>query len=308
MVEVGAVVIGNGIISGIVLGTLFSLMALGLTLIFATVRILNFAHGMFFTLGEFVVWWLVAPRFTEFGGFEPYASGLLLPFGIAFALGLGALFVVGVGTERLLIRPLRKKPGWEMTTLVATIALATVIESGTLLGFGYKTKKFDPIVEGVLNIVPGVTITNTEIAQFVIAIGVLIALQAFLRRNRQGLAMRAVSQDTEMGTLLGVRVNTTYLYAFAISAVLAALAGILLSNVLLIDSTVGTVPMLKAFIIIIFGGIGSVTGTLYAAFILGFIESFTALFIGLAWALPVEFAVMVIVLAIRPQGLFGFKE
>ena len=306
MVELTSIV--QGALSGIVLGSLFSLMAMGLTLIFSTVRILNFAHGAFFTWGAFVVWWLVAPKESKFGGLEPYASGLLLPFFAAFAIGLGALFVMGAGTERGLIRPLRTKPSWEMTTLVATIALAILMQNLALLSFGARTKQFEPLLPGTISFGGGLFLTYAQIGQFVIAIVVLVIMQLFLRRNRQGLAMRAVSQDTEVATILGVRVNTTYLYAFAISTVLAALAGILLSNLLFISADGGTLPMLKAFIIIIFGGIGSITGTIYASFILGFIESYTATFIGIAWALPVEFAVMVVVLAIRPQGLFGFKE
>ncbi len=306
MVELNT--IAQGALSGIILGSLFALMAMGLTLIFSTVRILNFAHGAFFTWGAYIVWWLVSAKESKFGGVEPYASGLLLPFFAAFAIGLGTLFVMGAGTERGIIRPLRTKPSWEMTTLVATIALAILMQNTALISFGGRTKQFDPLVPGTISLGSGLFLTYAQIGQFVIAIAVLSLMQLFLRRNRQGLAMRAVSQDTEVARILGVRVNTVYLYAFGISTVLAALAGILLSNLLFVSPDVGLLPMLKAFIIIIFGGIGSITGTMYASFIIGFIESFTALFIGIAWALPVEFAVMVVVLAIRPQGLFGFKE
>ena len=309
MVLFGPEALGQTAISGIILGSLFALMAMGLTLVYATIRILNFSHGGLFTWGAFMVWWLVAPRVTATLGPDPYVSGLVLPFFFALPIALGIMLAMGMGIQQGIIRPLLTGDRLRYLNIVfATIALGLVLEGLSLLAFGPRTKNFVLIPRESWDIGANLYITNEQVAQLAIAVLALALMHVFLKRHRHGLAMRAVSQDTEMANLVGVRVRRIFLYTFAISTILAALSGILLSNIIFISPAVGLLPMTKAFIIIIFGGIGSITGTVYASYVLGFIEAFTALFIGIAWALPVEFAFMVIVLALRPQGLFGFKE
>ena len=295
-------------IGTIVLGTLYALMALGFTLIYSTVRILNFAHGGFYMLGAMIVWYVSAAEAPA-----GYAGAYLLtplngPLWLGFALGIGAMFAAGVAVQRgINIRLMGRIRGWELNTLVVLFALAMIIQSGTIVTLGPFTRDFSPIAQGFL-ISGRLNISYAELARFAIAIAVLLALQVFLKKSRHGLATRAVAQDAEVASVCSVKIANIYLLVFGIGAALAAIAGILLSNLIFIAPEGGWLPLIRAFIIVIFGGIGSVPGTIIAAFLLAAIEQYVALIIGFTWAFPVAFAVMILILIIRPQGLFGLRE
>lgn len=302
--------------SGIVIGSVLALLATGLTMIFATTRIVNFMHGAFFMLGAYLVWYLAAGHVSGTGGFVSYrffsgflgSSGLMLPFVVAAVVGVIVLFFLGSGYERIIIRPLRQRQGWEYPVLFVTIALAVAVESATLIAFGPRPRTYaNPIYPaGAFRPAEGVFITNAEITMFSIAIGVLLLLQLFLKRHRIGMAMRAVSQDGVMALLCGVTITTIFLLTFGLSAALAGLSGILMLSI--IDPTVGLLVTWRVFIIVVLGGMGNVTGTIYAAFIVGIIEAFTALLLGSAWVLPLEFGIMIAIIILRPHGLFGLRE
>lgn len=311
MVLLTLVVFASAVWSGIVLGSAFALLATGLTMIFATARILNFTHGAFFMWGAYIVWWLSASQISATGGFVN-SSGLMLPFIVSVFIAFGALFLFGSATERAVLRPLRNKPGWMLITLFATMVLAGLWEKGTLLTFGPRPKTYiAPLLpQGTITLgdLAGelMFITYAQISIFAVAVTVLLLLRLFLKANRHGLAMRAIPQDRIMATLCGVKVFSMYVLTFGLSAVLAGLSGILL--LVVIDPNVGFGVTWLAFIIVIFGGIGSVTGTIYASFIIGLIIVFTELLLGTTWAFPLELALILLVLAFRPRGLLGQKE
>jgi branched-chain amino acid transport system permease protein len=297
----------NTLVSGIVLGSMYALLAMGLSLIYSTVRVLNFAHGAFFMIGGFVAWTLTTPRVASSQATQQGLTGLTLPFGVGLAAAVGVILLMGLGTQKALVGPLLRRPGWVFTTLVTTLSLATILEglAEYLFGGGYRAPP-DPL-QGVFSI-SGVNIAYAEILQFVIAVGVLAFIQVFLKRTRYGLAMRAVAQDREAANLCRINTGQVHLYAFGLGSMLAAVAGVLLSNLLFVSPIVGLTALNFAFIIIVFGGIGSVTGTLVAAFIFSFVQAYLSLILDPTWALTAAFAMMILVLAFRPQGLFGFKE
>ncbi len=300
------------LLSTIILGSLYTLMAMGLTLIYSTIRVLNFAHGAFFMAGAYIVWWLNTPASATrlFGTIIP-VSGLEIPLLLAAIPAVIIMFGAGVATQRVLIRPLIRKPNALITTLVATLALATILESvATLIFGGGRFSYVSELVGGDNRFagLPGLVITNVEILQFGVAIGVLVVVYLFLKRSRIGIGMRAVAQDLDAASLCGINTQTVYLLTFGIGAALAALAGFLLTNIVFLSPQVGATPLVIAFIVVVFGGIGSIPGTIIASYLVAAVQQYVTLALDPSWGLSFAFILMIAVLIVRPRGLFGFKE
>jgi branched-chain amino acid transport system permease protein len=260
------------LISGIMLGAIYALLAFGLSLVYGVTRILNFAYGAIYTVGGYLVWVLTV-------------GYLELSYEIAFLILIPTLFVLGMVLERLVIRPLRWKPGWNITTMMVTLGVAFFINNASLIAFGPENKVLLPLVPGKFEAF-GIVLSYHKIVIFVLAIVLVLALELFLRKTRYGQAMRAVAQDMQGANMVGINVNQIFGYAFGLSAVLAGLAGVMLAPILLISPFVGWSPFLKAFVIVVLGGLGSTRGTLAAAFILAIIESYTMFWIGASWTMP----------------------
>jgi branched-chain amino acid transport system permease protein len=292
------------LISGVILGSLYALMAMGLTLIYSTVRVLNFAHGAFFMAGAYIVWWLNTPHTA----FTPPTSGLEAPLAIALVPSVIIIFGVGVATQRALIKPLIRRPNPLITTLVSTLALAFILESVATLIFGGSRVQFaSEIAVGDIRFA-GVILTYAELVQFFVAVGVLVALQVFLKRSRIGIGMRAVAQDLDAASLCSINTESVFFITFGIGAALAAVAGFLLTNIVFISPSVGWTPLTIAFIVVVFGGIGSVPGTIVAAYVVAMVQQYVTLLLDASWGLTFAFVLMIIALIIRPRGLFGFTE
>ena len=298
------------LLSAIILGSLYALMAMGLTLIYSTIRILNFAHGAFFMAGAYIVWWLNTPQsyLSRLGLGSLGVSGLQIPLLVAVIPAVIIIFGAGVLTQRAVILPLIKKPNPLITTLVATLALATILESvATVIFGGGRFSYAQELVVG--NVRFGeLIVTYVEIIQFAVAIGVLAALYFFLKKSRIGIGMRAVAQDLDAASLCGINTQTVYLLTFGIGAALAALAGFLLTNTIFLSPSVGATPLTIAFIVVVFGGIGSVPGTVIASYVVALVQQYVTLVLDPSWGLSFAFILMIAVLIIRPRGLFGFRE
>ncbi len=297
------------LLSTIILGSLYALMAMGLTLVYSTVRVLNFAHGAFFMAGAYIVWWLNTPESaTRLFGTSIPTSNLMLPLFVALIPAVFIMFGAGVVTQKVLIRPLIRKPNTLITTLVATLALATVLESVATLIFG--GGRFSYAAELAVGDIrfAGLIITYAEILQFAVAIAVLVALYLFLKKSRIGIGMRAVAQDLDAASLSGINTQTVYLLTFGIGAALAAIAGFLLTNTVFLSPSVGATPLVIAFIVVVFGGIGSVPGTIVASYVVALVQQYVTLVLDPSWGLSFAFILMIAVLIIRPRGLFGFRE
>lgn len=297
------------LLSALILGSLYALMAMGLTLIYSTIRVLNFAHGAFFMAGAYIVWWLNTPASaTRLFGTSIPTSNLMLPLFVALIPAVLIMFGAGVVTQRALIRPLIRKQNPLITTLVATLALAAVLESvATLIFGGGRFSYTEELAVGDIRFA-GLVITYAEIIQFVVAIGVMVVLYFFLKRSRIGLGMRAVAQDIDAASLCGINTQTVYLLTFGIGAALAAIAGFLLTNTVFLSPSVGAAPLTIAFIVVVFGGIGSVPGTIIASYVVALVQQYVTLVLDPSWGLSFAFILMIAVLIIRPRGLFGFRE
>ena len=279
------------LISGIMLGAVYALLAFGLSLVYGVTRILNFAYGAIYAVGGYLAWVLTV-------------GYLELSYAVTFLILIPALFVLGMALERLVIRPLRWKPGWNITTMMVTLGLAFFIDNANLIGFGPENKVLPPLVPGKLEAF-GFVLSYHKIVIFILAIVFVLGFELFLRKTRYGRAMRAVAQDMQGANMVGINVNQIFGYAFGLSAVLAGLAGVLLAPIHLISPFVGWVPFLKAFVIVVLGGLGSTRGTLVAAFILGIIEAYTTFWVGASWTIPMWLITLLVILIFRPSGLFG---
>ncbi|TPJ73542.1 branched-chain amino acid ABC transporter permease [Mesorhizobium sp. B2-7-1] len=280
------------LLGGIVLGALYALMATGLALVWTTLGIFNFAHGTFIALGAYIAWQIAS---TEASG-----AGLLA----GAAVSIIGMFVIGMLVYYLLIKPFERSPDIVVKSVITTLAGATILENVINLVWGPRNKQLSPLLGGDMSIL-GITISRNEMAVVALAIVILAALGVFLQRAPLGRAMRAVAQNREAAQLMGIDVERLYAIAFGLSAALAALAGILIGSIRFMNPSMGSDPLMKALIVVIFGGIARFTGPIYAAFIVGLLEAVMTYLVGLYWSPTVLFAIMIVVLVAKPEGLFG---
>lgn len=276
---------------GLTLGAIYCVFAVGLSLVYGTGRVLNFAHGSIYMAGAYLAWVL--------------SVGMLnLSYLYTLLILVPVMFGFGMLIERVLIRPLRRHDDWQTKTMLMTLGLAFVIDNANLMMFGSHSKLLPPLVEGTVSIV-GVTVSMHRVMVFILALGIVLALELFLRFTRHGQAMRAVAQDQLAANMVGINVHRVFGYTFGISVVLAGLAGVLLAPMYMVSPFGGWEPFLKAFVIVVFGGLGSTRGVLLAAFILGVMEAFVTVWVGSSWIMPIWLLTLLIVLMVRPQGLLG---
>ena len=280
------------LLGGIVLGALYALMATGLALVWTTLGIFNFAHGTFIALGAYIAWQIAS---TEASG-----AGLLAGAGVSII----GMFVIGMFVYYLLIKPFERNPDIVVKSVITTLAGATILENVVNLVWGPRNKQLSPLLGGDMSVL-GITISRNEMAVVALALVILAALGVFLQRAPLGRAMRAVAQNREAAQLMGIDVERLYAIAFGLSAALAALAGILIGSIRFMNPSMGSDPLMKALIVVIFGGIARFTGPIYAAFIVGLLEAVMTYLVGLYWSPTVLFAIMIVVLVAKPEGLFG---
>lgn len=278
---------------GILFGSVYGLMALGLTLVWGAVRLLNLAHGAIFIVGAYTAYWVV--------------STLHLPILAALPVGVMVAATFASAMHVLFIRPVIGKTGFDNATLVATIGLSISVSAAVLIIFNPEYKVVPPVLGGSHNMV-GVQITNQGLLVVATSLALFAFVYLFLTYSRQGMAIRAVSQQRDAASLMSIPVVRTYGVVIAISGALAGLAGVLLSPFFFLNPSSGFNPMIQALIVTIFGGLGSVRGALVAGFVLGIFESFVEVYLGVAWALPGVFLLIILMLIVRPNGLFGIGE
>lgn len=279
--------------SGILYGSVYGLMALGLTVIWGAMRLLNLAHGSLYLVGGYVAWMVV--------------NQLTLPLEVAVPLAIAGAALAGLIMYGVFIRPLVGRPSWDSATLIATVGVGIAIEAAALLVYGPQVKDFPRIVDGAF-IVERVLITHHGLLVIGVAAVCLLGVNAYMRLSRRGMAIRAVSQDVDAARLMGIPIDATFAIVIALSAGLAGLAGVLLSATFYLSPTSGFRPMILAVVVTILGGLGSIKGTVVAAYSIGVIESFVNVYAGPSWGLPVLFVTMIVVLTVRPNGLFGVGE
>lgn len=278
------------VVSALVLGSLYAIMAVGLAVVWQALGIFNFAHGLFMTLGAYVAWQVAS------------GAGWGLWPGIAAAVAASA--VVGAIACELLVRPFLGRKDVVLVAVITTLAGATLIESGVLLAWGGRPKQLPPLSTGTVDIF-GAALSAHEATIVVVTPLILLGVWLFLGRTRTGAALRAVAQNHEAAALMGLPAARLYALAFALAAGLAAVAGIFLGAIRFMSPAMGGDPLLKAMVVVIFGGVARFAGPVAAAYLIGLAEAVSTYAIGLYWTPSVLFLFMIGTLMLRPQGLFG---
>jgi branched-chain amino acid transport system permease protein len=268
-----------------------SLVAVGLVLIFGVMGVINFAHGELFMLGAYVVVALYADQG--------------LPFLMAVAAGLVFVGLVGLGMERALFRPLRDNP---LGGLVASIGFLMILQALAAMGFGVRMEHIPPVTQEVIVFSGKVRLPLPRLFVIIAAVVLLTALWLFLKRTRFGWALRASAQDPEAAALQGISINQTARIAMFIGAGLAGIAGALTAPLVSVNPHMGHSVIVTAFIVIIVGGIGSLEGAVVAAVAYSFVNTVVTTFWDGVIADIVGLSLMLVVLIVRPTGLFGTAE
>jgi branched-chain amino acid transport system permease protein len=277
----------QSVMNGLTMGMIYVLIALGLTLLYSIMHIVNFAHGEIYMLGGFVSYYLV----TQFG-FNYFVS---LP------ITMGILFVVGIVLERLLFSRVR---GNFMLCLLVTLGLSLIFQSLGWTFFGTEDVSIPSPISGVFKF-GGMFIPKQRLLSAVIGLFLVVLLYLLIYRTKIGRHMQAIEQDSEAAELFGVNVNLVNMVALGIGFALAAVGGALIGAIFVLNPSVGLAPMLKAFVIIILGGLGSIGGCIAAGLLLGLIDSVVATMLGANLAYAIVFAILILIIIIRPRGFAG---
>jgi branched-chain amino acid transport system permease protein len=280
------------IISGLTNGSVYALMAVGLTLVYGVSKAFNFAYGSFFSMGGYLAWLLIVPLGVIGGYFS------------IFVIAIPVLLIIGYGVERAIVAPLRKRSDWEIKVMMITLGLALLLDNSYQVGFGARMKSLPAMVEGAM-ILGDVILSYQDMVIFFLSIGGIVCFRWILNNTRIGMAVRAVAQNPAGAQIVGIPKDVIFGATFAISTVMVGIGGILLSQKYFVSPTGGWDILVKSWVITAFGGMGSIRGSLYAAFILGMLEAFVGWIFGMTWVLFAMFGVLLIILAVRPQGLLG---
>ena len=274
--------------NGIMLGAVYSLVALGLTLIYGILHVPNFAHGHKYMWAAFTSLFLVVTFHTNYW--------------VSLVMAMIIMGLVGAGVERLVYRPLRDMP--HINSFIAAIGLLLVLESLSLIVWGADFRRFPATYETPINIL-GVAITLQRLLVIVGAALLIILLQLFIKRTWLGASIEAVAQNPEGAQLVGISIDRVSSLTFGIGTALAAAAATLIAPIFLVYPTMGSMPNLKAFVVIIIGGMGSIPGAVIGGFMLGLIESLGGGYISTDYKDLFAFGALVTFLTFRPLGLFG---
>ncbi len=281
------------LISGLSLGSVYALIALGYTMVYGIAKMLNFAHGDVIMIGAFSTYTICNTM-----GLPPVAGGVA---------AVVICTLLGVCIEKVAYKPLRKASS-PLAVLITAIGVSYLLQNVALLIFGTNTKAFSSVVS--MNAIKladeQITVTGETIVTIISCIIIMAGLMFFIKKTRAGQAMLAVSEDKGAAQLMGINVNGTIALTFAIGSALAAIAGVLLCSAYpSLDPYTGSMPGIKAFVAAVFGGIGSIPGAFIGGILLGIIEIFAKAYISSQMADAIVFAILIVILLIKPTGLFG---
>lgn len=284
-------IIAEALLNGLMLGAVYALIALGLTLIYGVLHIVNFAHGALLTVAMFGVWLLF-----EHGGVDPYLSILILA---------PAMFLIGYAAQRWIIGP--ASHGSDNSILLVTLGLSIIIENGLLATFASDTRTIDtPYAFAVVELGP-LLLSFPRVAGLFVALATALVLWVILERTDVGRAIRAVAKEKLGAALVGIEVSHVYAVTFALGCACLAVAAALLMPVFYVSPTTGGAFVLVAFTIVVLGGMGSIVGALVGGLLIGVVEAACSLFFGDSLGQIGIFVIFILVLLFRPTGLFGAR-
>ena len=275
------------LIVGAVSSAIYAMLAVGFTLIFGVARVLNLAHGSFYALGAYGAYF--------------FTSTLKMPLLPGALLSVALVAAFGIGVERVLIRPMRKS---QLAVLMISLAVALVVEQALFLTFGSEYRNVPAFVDTKFRI-GNVDIGGARLLALGVSVVLIGALWLFIQKTRVGSAILAISQDPVAAQYMGIPSDRIFAVVMGLSAALAAAAGILAGPFLTVQPTMWLLPIVKAFAIVVVGGLGSIPGSILAALMLGYAETIVGYTISTSWTEIVSVLATLLMLVIRPAGIFG---
>lgn len=278
--------------SGLSLGSIYAIIALGYTMVYGIAKMLNFAHGDVIMIGSYIAFITINQM------------GISIP--LAIIIAALSCTIIGIVIERVAYKPLRNATS--LAVLITAIGVSYFLQNIALLIFGANTKSFKSVVpfEPIKLFNGELTIPSVTIVTIMVCIVIMIALTLFINKTKFGQAMLAVSEDKVASTFMGIDVNNTIALTFAIGSFLAAIAGVLLCSAYpVLSPTTGAMPGIKAFVAAVLGGIGSIPGAFIGGILLGLLESFSKAYISSQLSDAIVFSVLIVVLLVRPTGILG---
>jgi branched-chain amino acid transport system permease protein len=278
-------------ISSFAIGSIYALMALGLSMLWSTLDLINFAHGSIMILGAYIFVYILMST-----------NNLLLAFS-----AIPIVFLFGIAIYKMIFEKMLKTEDSILKNALITLVLGAMIEQLLNIYFGGTYEKIPEFIVGYVSI-GNLKIATQYIVISFISLGLLILLYLFIFYTKYGLAIRAVGQNLQESLLCGLNIKNIYAVTVGIGFVLASIAGILSGSIYIFNPVSGRIPLLISYIIVIFGGVGSFTGTLVASYIIALLYVGSSYYIGGSWSLFVAYLMMLLILAIRPYGIFGAKR
>jgi branched-chain amino acid transport system permease protein len=276
---------------GVASGCIYILLATGLNIIFGVMKLVNFAHGQLLMIGAYIAFTVAI-----LSGLNAY---------IAILVAMGVVALIGIGLERFTFRKVLGTD--KLNEIFVSLGLIYVFENAATLLWGNTTRQIPSPLQGLQVSIGQIIISYDRLSSILIVVVILVALFLLLRKTKIGLAMRATSQKSSASMLMGVNIEKIYVFTFALGAALAGAAGALYGILFNFNPTIGALPTIKAFAIIIIGGLGSIPGAVIGGLLYGIAENTAVYFLGGVWQDAVAFALLIIVLVIRPTGIFGEK-
>ena len=278
------------VINGVQVGSIYALVALGYTMVYGIVKLLNFAHGDFIMVGAYISLFAM--------------TGTGMPIWLAAIIAVAGCALLGVLTEKIAYKPLRNSP--KLSVLITAIAVSLLLENLFLLLFSSSPKPYPNAINFPSIDVGPIQVSGVTLMTILLSAVSMIALQLFVKKTRMGRAMRAVSEDAQAATLMGVSVNKTISLTFAIGSGLSAIAAVMYCSAYpMVEPYMGSMLGLKAFIAAVLGGIGIIPGAMLGGFVIGLIESLTKAYISSQLADAMVFGILIVVLLVKPAGIFG---
>jgi len=280
------------VVNGLIIGGGYALMGIGLTLIFGIMRVVNFAHGEFYMLGAFLL-------FTGFSlfGVNFFAAGLLAVVGVS---------LVGAVVERLILRPLRNQS--IEIPMLAMVALSVILQNAAILIWDPSPKTVKPPFSAIPVVLGAIYVMPIRIFAGLTAVALIVGSHLFIQKTRLGKAMRATFQDNEMARLVGVDIDRIYTLTFSFGAGLAGASGALLGAIFWVYPAMGDLAAMKSFAVVIMGGLGNFLGAIAGGVLLGVAENLGAGYVSSGYKDAIGFLMIILLLLLRPQGLFGRRE
>jgi len=288
-------VIIQQIFDGLTLGMVYALVAVGYSLVFGILRLVNFSHGSVYAFGAHIA----------------LVVAVSMGYGVVWGLCISVIAtgLLGIAIDKMSLEPLRKKKSKPISALITTIGVSYIIQNGLMIAFGSESKWFPKIFDYGMLQIGQVSIKSTQLGIFLVSVILLASLTFIIQKTKVGLAMRGIEQNPKAAYLMGIDVNRVVSFTFFLGGASAAIAGSLISGYYqMVYPTMGFIVGLKAFSAAVLGGIGVLYGSVIGGLVVGVSESFAASYLGGGYRDAIAFLILIIVLIFRPNGLFGKKK